>query len=103
MPAARGRRHAARDDGQPQSAATEFTNAVVIAVSRGLSTELKVGVVHSCLNAELDAQASELMINLMNDTDSGVSMDDAVQVFERAGRHDLAEGMTRKSSIRWKS
>jgi hypothetical protein len=45
--------------GNRKGAATEFTNAVsAIAVSRGLSTELKVGVVHSCLNAELDAQAS---------------------------------------------
>ena len=29
------------------------------------------------------------MVHLMNDTDSGVSMDDAVAVFEKAGRHDL--------------
>jgi hypothetical protein len=33
------------------------------------------------------------MVNLMNDTDSGVTMDDAVDVFEKAGRHDLAAGM----------
>ncbi len=83
--------------GNRSGAATEFGNAVsAIAVSRGLSTQLKVGVVHSCLNARLDAQASELMINLMNDTDSGVSMDQAVQVFEQAGRHDLAEGMSKE-------
>lgn len=83
--------------GNRKGAATEFSNAVsAIAVSRGLSTQLKVGVVHSCLNAELDAQASELMLNLMNDTESGVSMDEAVQVFEKAGRHDLAEGMSKE-------
>jgi len=80
--------------GNLTGAATELTNAVnAIGNSRGLSTGLKMGVVQSCLNIKLDQQASDLMLNLMNDTDSGVSMDDAVQVFEKAGRHDLAEGV----------
>jgi uncharacterized protein YqeY len=80
--------------GNLTAAATELTNAVnAVAASRGLSTGLKIGLVHSCLNVKLDQQASDLMLNLMNDTESGVSMDDAVQVFEKAGRHDLAEGM----------
>jgi DNA-binding NarL/FixJ family response regulator/Tfp pilus assembly protein PilF len=75
-------------------AAAELTTAVnAVGASRGLSTGLKLGLVQSCINVKLDQQASELMLNLMNDTDSGVSMDDAVQVFEKAGRHDLAEGM----------
>jgi DNA-binding NarL/FixJ family response regulator/Tfp pilus assembly protein PilF len=80
--------------GNLAGATTELTNAVnAIGATRGLSTGLKIGLVHSCLNVKLDQQASELMLNLMNDTDSGVSMDDAVDVFEKAGRHDLAEGM----------
>jgi DNA-binding NarL/FixJ family response regulator len=80
--------------GNLAGAATELANAVnAIGATRGLSTGLKIGLVHSCLNVKLDQQASELMLNLMNDTDSGVSMDDAVDVFEKAGRHDLAEGM----------
>jgi DNA-binding NarL/FixJ family response regulator/Tfp pilus assembly protein PilF len=80
--------------GNLTGAAAELTTAVTaIGASRGLSTGLKVGLVHSCLNVKLDQQASELMLNLMNDTESGVSMDDAVDVFEKAGRHDLAEGM----------
>jgi DNA-binding NarL/FixJ family response regulator/Tfp pilus assembly protein PilF len=80
--------------GNITAAATELTNAVnAVGASRGLSTGLKLGLVQSCLNIKLDQQASDLMMNLMNDTDSGVSMDDAVQVFEKAGRHDLAEGM----------
>jgi DNA-binding NarL/FixJ family response regulator/cytochrome c-type biogenesis protein CcmH/NrfG len=80
--------------GNVSGAATELSNAVnAVGASRGLSTGLKIGLVHSCLNIKLDQQASDLMLNLMNDTESGVSMDDAVQVFEKAGRHDLAEGM----------
>lgn len=80
--------------GNITAAAAELTTAVnAVGASRGLSTGLKIGLVHSCLNVKLDQQASDLMLNLMNDTESGVSMDDAVQVFEKAGRHDLAAGM----------
>ncbi len=87
-------------NGNLTAAATELTNAVnAVAGSRGLSTGLKVGLVHSCLDVKLDQQASDLMLNLMNDTDSGVSMDDAVQVFEKAGRHDLAQGMGEQIKI----
>ncbi|MYM22291.1 response regulator [Duganella sp. FT135W] len=86
--------------GNITAAATELTNAVnAVAGSRGLSTGLKIGLVHSCLNIKLDQQASDLMLNLMNDTESGVSMDDAVQVFEKAGRHDLAQGMGEQIKI----
>ncbi|MYN41063.1 response regulator [Duganella sp. FT109W] len=86
--------------GNLTAAATELTNAVnAVAGSRGLSTGLKVGLVHSCLAVKLDQQASDLMLNLMNDTESGVSMDDAVQVFEKAGRHDLAQGMGEQIKI----
>lgn len=86
--------------GNLSGAAAELTNAVnAVAASRGLSTGLKIGLVHSCLNIKLDQQASDLMLNLMNDTESGVSMDDAVQVFEKAGRHDLAQGMGEQIKI----
>ena len=87
-------------NGNLTAAANELTNAVnAVAGSRGLSTGLKVGLVHSCLDVKLDQQASDLMLNLMNDTESGVSMDDAVQVFEKAGRHDLAQGMGEQIKI----
>ena len=80
--------------GNVSGAATELTNAVAaVGNARGLSTGLKMELVQSCLNVKLDQQASDLMLTLINDTDSGVSMDDAVQVFEKAGRHDLAEGV----------
>jgi DNA-binding NarL/FixJ family response regulator/Tfp pilus assembly protein PilF len=87
-------------NGNLTAAAAELTNAVnAVAASRGLSTGLKVGLVHSCLDVKLDQQAADLMLNLMNDTESGVSMDDAVQVFEKAGRHDLAQGMGEQIKI----
>jgi len=80
--------------GNKEAAANELTAAVTaVGTSRGLSTGLKIGLVHSCIKNDLDDQASTLMVSLMNDTDSGISMDDAVTVFEKAGRHDLARGM----------
>ncbi|NRR32322.1 response regulator [Oxalobacteraceae bacterium] len=80
--------------GNQTGAASELSTAVnAVGMSRGLSTNLKVGLVHSCLKNKLDDQASELMINLMNETDSGISTDDAVGVFEKAGRHDLARSV----------
>ncbi len=80
--------------GNQQGAANELTAAVnAVGSSRGLSINLKIGLVHSCIKNKLDAQASELMVTLMNDSDSGISMDDAVDVFEKAGRHDLAQGV----------
>ncbi|MTV36154.1 response regulator [Duganella radicis] len=86
--------------GNLSGAATELTNAVnAVPGSRGLSTGLKIGLVHSCLSIKLDQQASDLMLNLMNDTESGVSMDEAVEVFEKAGRHDLAQGMGEQIKI----
>ncbi len=87
-------------NGNLSAAATELTNAVAaMPGTRGLSTGLKIGLVHSCLNVKLDQAAADLMLNLMNDTDSGISMDDAVDVFEKAGRHDLAQGMGEQIKI----
>ncbi|MPQ56137.1 response regulator [Duganella sp. FT27W] len=80
--------------GNLTAAATELTMAVNnIANTRGLSSGLKLDLIQSCLNVKLDQQASSVMLDLMNDDASGVSMDDAVDVFEKAGRHDLAQGM----------
>ncbi|MET0264304.1 MAG: response regulator [Duganella sp.] len=80
--------------GNLSAAAAELTTAANgIAHAKGLSTGLRIGLVHSCLNIKLDQQASTVMLDLMNDHESGVSMDDAVNVFEKAGRHDLAQGM----------
>ena len=62
-------------------------------MAQGLSTQLKVGLVQSCLKNNLDDAASEVMMKMVNETDSEVSMEQAVDVFEKAGRHDLAKGL----------
>ncbi len=70
-------------------------NAAVVAVraSTALSSSLRIGLARSCLSNKLDKEASEVMLAVMNDVGSGVSMQQAMSVFVKAGRPDLAEGM----------
>jgi len=80
--------------GNDIAAASELQQAAAaIQGARGLSTQLKVGLVQSCLKNNLDDAASELMMAVVNETDSEVTMEQAVDVFEKAGRHDLAQGL----------
>lgn len=80
--------------GNDIAAASELQQAATaVQGARGLSTQLKVGLVQSCLKNNLDDAASELMMKLVNEADSEVTMEQAVDVFEKAGRHDLAQGL----------
>jgi DNA-binding NarL/FixJ family response regulator/Tfp pilus assembly protein PilF len=80
--------------GNVDAAVTELNNAVsAMRTSSGLSSNLKIGLAKSCLSNKLDKEASEVMLAVMNDVDSGVSMQQAMSVFIKAGRSDLAEGM----------
>ena len=80
--------------GNDLAAANEMQQAASAAnMASGLSTQLKVGLVQSCLKNNLDDAASEVMMKMVNETDSDVSMEQAVDVFEKAGRHDLAKGL----------
>lgn len=73
---------------------TELNNAVgAVRSSSGLSTRLKIGLARSCLAHKLDQGASEVMLAVMNDVNSGVSVQQAMSVFVKAGRPDLADGM----------
>ena len=80
--------------GNDLGAASELQQAANAAnMAQGLSTQLKVGLVHSCLKNNLDDAASEVMMKMVNEADSDVSLEQAVDVFEKAGRHDLAKGL----------
>jgi CheY-like chemotaxis protein len=77
------------------AAALNELNAAVLAVrgGAGLSSNLKVALARSCLTNKLDKEASEVMLSVMNDVDSGVTMQQAIGVFVKAGRPDLADGV----------
>lgn len=77
------------------NAAISELNAAVAAVygARGLSRRIRLSLVDSCLQYKLDKDAAGVVIAMVNDDDDAMSLDDAVGVFEKAGRHDLARGV----------
>lgn len=80
--------------GNAPAAAAELNLAVAsLGSSKGLSKQLKISLAHACLKNAMDQAASDVMLNLMNDADSDVTMEQVVDEFEKAGRHDLAQGM----------
>jgi DNA-binding NarL/FixJ family response regulator/Tfp pilus assembly protein PilF len=80
--------------GNQDAVITELNNAVsAVRSATGLSSELRIGLARSCLNNKLDKEASDVMLAVMNDVNSGVTMQQAMGVFAKAGRQDLAEGM----------
>ena len=80
--------------GNGASAAAELQAAVnAVRASSGLSSSLKMEMARACLDHQLDAQAADVMMTVMHDAQSGVSVDQAMRVFDKAGRGDLVEGM----------
>ena len=47
----------------------------------------------ACLEHQMDEQASSVLMTVVNDSGSGVSPEQAMGVFARAGRTDLVDGM----------
>ena len=65
--------------------------------STGLSTSMKMALAKSCLDHKLDDGASEVMLEVMNNAANSAAMAQAMQLFEQAGRKDLAEITARES------
>jgi tetratricopeptide (TPR) repeat protein len=73
---------------------TELSTAVGgVRTAAGLSKDLKLGLAKRCLDSKLDKEASDVMLAVMNDVHSDVTMQQAMSVFVKAGRPDLAEGL----------
>ncbi|MCC2974425.1 tetratricopeptide repeat-containing response regulator [Massilia sp. IC2-476] len=80
--------------GNVSAAVAELSNAVSAArTSSGLSSNLRINLAQACLEHQMDEQASNVMMTVMHDTSSAVTVDEAMGVFVRAGRPDLADGM----------
>jgi tetratricopeptide (TPR) repeat protein len=67
--------------------------AAAVRASTGLSAALKMGLARACLANQLDAEASDVMLTVVNDVQSEVTAEQAQDVFAKAGRPDLASGM----------
>lgn len=65
--------------------------------SVGMSNDLKIELVRGCLDNKMDAGASEVMRDLMQNTPSGLDVDKAMLVFEQAGQRKMAEQLVTDS------
>lgn len=80
--------------GNGGGAAAELQAAVgAVRAGGALSSNLKIEMAKACLDHRMDEQASEVMLTVVNDSASGVSADQAMGVFAKAGRTDLVDGM----------
>ncbi|WP_440963035.1 response regulator [Massilia sp. GER05] len=77
------------------AAAVKELKLAVDAVRAGgaLSPNMRVGLAQTCLAHRMDDEASEVMLGALNGGDDALSAQQALNVFVRAGRPDLADGM----------
>ncbi|HEU4851497.1 MAG TPA: tetratricopeptide repeat protein, partial [Telluria sp.] len=81
--------------GEQEAAVAALNTAVeTLKGASGLSAQLKLSLARSCLAHNLDNQATQVMIDALADSGSGVSVAQATGLFVNAGRPDLAETMS---------
>jgi DNA-binding NarL/FixJ family response regulator len=80
------------------AAAVRELKLAVDAVRAGgnLSPNLRVGLAQSCIAHHMDDEASAVMLGALNGGDDALSAQQALNVFVKAGRPDLADGMGRQ-------
>ncbi len=80
--------------GNSANATVEFEGAAsAVQNDLLLSPDMMVTLAQSCLEHKLDEAASNVMLAALNDEASNISAKEAMAVFEKAGRPDLAKGM----------
>jgi tetratricopeptide (TPR) repeat protein len=80
--------------GNPAGAVVDLRSAVTaVRAGSALSPGLKVGLTRSLLEHRLDEEASEIMLTAMSGQEGAVTAQQAMNVFVKAGRPDLADGM----------
>ncbi|MES2353391.1 MAG: tetratricopeptide repeat protein [Pseudomonadota bacterium] len=79
--------------------AAEELDAAVAACreSVGLSDDMKMELAKNCLQHNLDAGASEIMLEVMSNASNSTALAKAASVFEQAGRTELAGQLVEKS------
>ena len=58
---------------------------------------MKLGLAKSCLENNLDEQASEVILDVMRNSTNHVDMERAVTIFEQAGRGELGQKLVKQS------
>ena len=83
--------------GNHAAAGESLGTAVKAAVEASeLSAKLKIGLARSCLQHKLDDGAAQVVLSMTTHAGGALSAQDAVAVFARAGRADLADGIGRQ-------
>ncbi len=83
--------------GNAANAIQELNRAVeVCRETPNMSSASMIALAKSCLAQNLDDAATEVMLNVTSDLNSDVTMASAMKIFERAGRADLAQNMSRQ-------
>lgn len=83
--------------GNAANAIQELNRAVeVCRETPNMSSGSMIALAKSCLAQNLDDAATEVMLNVTSDLNSDVTMASAMKIFERAGRADLAQNMSRQ-------
>jgi tetratricopeptide (TPR) repeat protein len=87
--------------GNADAAIAQLTVAMngLRASSNSVSDGLKMQLAKSMLNNQLDDEATEVVLSVVNDVNSPVTMAQAMGVFEKAGRADLAESVGNKLKL----
>jgi tetratricopeptide (TPR) repeat protein len=63
----------------------------------GLSSRMKLGLAKSCLENNMDAEASELVLNVMRNAVNNTEIERAAAIFEHAGRGEQAKALVQQS------
>ncbi|HYD81660.1 MAG TPA: tetratricopeptide repeat protein [Paucimonas sp.] len=85
-------------NGDAERAAEEFAAAVAACRgAAGLSNETKLDLAKSCLDNNLQDNAAEVMLDVMNNSADDAAMAKAIAVFEQAGHKELAEKVAKES------
>jgi CheY-like chemotaxis protein len=83
--------------GDAAAAIADLRSAVTaVRAGSGLSAGLKVGLTRALLEHRLDEEAAEVMLTAMNGQDNAVTVQQAMNVFVKAGRPDMADGMSKQ-------
>jgi DNA-binding response OmpR family regulator/thioredoxin-like negative regulator of GroEL len=79
-------------NGDAEGAAAELAKAMEkLAEATGMSSNLKLGLAHSCLANRMDEQAAALFDQLIANPNSGVDAEQVADLCKQAGRQDIVK------------
>jgi DNA-binding response OmpR family regulator len=79
-------------NGNADGAAAELAKAMAkLSEATGMSSNIKLGLAHSCMSNRMDEQATKLFDELTSDPSSGIDESQVLALCKQAGREDLGK------------